>query len=1148
MAEVGRTTSDRSRSAPTRDRAPSASSPESAGGVLDAATEQLAAGAGGVTTGAGASGSGGGESRHAALLRDARLSSATSSPQRIRLLQRLQHGYGNGYVARVINTIQRECAPPPVEKPKLEPLQDPKFKQVKSKVKQVEAKEKEHAPTSKKVAEAQGAAVPPGNDVASQAAAAQVDKMGEQKPGEFDKKAFIAAVRKAIDAATPKNMEETEEFKESGKAAKVKDEVGGLVKGGKGESEKAIKDATQAPPDASKATPKPVTPMPEEKAGAPPGDVGAAKAMPDKKAPEEVSLANGPCELNSQMSDAKVTEEQLKKSKEPDFEGALEAKKETEANAKAAPAQYRAAEQQTLGASKAEAAKDAASAVAGMHTAKAGATSKVGADKSGAKVKDEAERAKVAAEIEGIYNAAKTDVTKILSELDPAVDKAFESGEKAARDDFENYVATKMAKFKDERYSGIDGAAQWVVDKLTSPPPEVNRFIDEGRARYMSKMDGVISDVADIVARELTRAKTRIAEGRQKVKDYVSGLPKSLKAAGDEAAAKIESQFDELESEVKDKGDGLVQSLADKYVAARTALDERVNAMKEENKGLLDKAKDAVKGVVDTILNLKDMLLGVLSKAGDVIDKIIADPIGFLGNLVSAIKQGLNGFISNIGKHLKAGLMGWLFGELGEAGITMPETFDFKGILSLVLQVLGLTWANLRAQLVKLVGPEIVEGIEKGVAIFQKVAGIFQKIMTEGVGALWELVQDKLSDLKEQILGKIEDFLIVKVITAGITWLISLLNPASAFVKACKMIYDVVMYFINNGSRIMSLVNAILDGIGAIASGQLSGAAKLVEDSLAKALPMAISFLASLLGLGGLGEKIKEIITAVRTPVNKAISAVIGPLVKPLKKLWEKGKGWVKKQTDKVKAKVDQAKQWGMKKFDQAKTWAKGKMDQVKGKVKGMFGSKAGEADKKDEKAKPDPNERTPDQKAHAVTQALTEGDQLFASGKSEDEIKSALPAIKVTHGLTSMTLVVDDSSDENGKVHLEAAASPGKPGPTHLRPPTGKRPKWRSDTRDLIAKQDGVTNSTCPYCHTYREVKEMHIEHVVPWATLKAMHPAGSAFRKTRADEINLYHYWDGSAPKHPHVNNLTLACPKCNIWKSNIPLKDWQGGKYLH
>ena len=64
------------------------------------------------------------------------------------------------------------------------------------------------------------------------------------------------------------------------------------------------------------------------------------------------------------------------------------------------------------------------------------------------------------------------------------------------------------------------------------------------------------------------------------------------------------------------------------------------------------------------------------------------------------------------------------------------------------------------------------------------------------------------------VLDAIFDFIKEKVIIAGVTWVIGLLNPASAFFKACKAIYDIVMFFINRGSQILALVNAVIDSIG----------------------------------------------------------------------------------------------------------------------------------------------------------------------------------------------------------------------------------------------------------------------------------------------------------------------------------------------
>ena len=93
---------------------------------------------------------------------------------------------------------------------------------------------------------------------------------------------------------------------------------------------------------------------------------------------------------------------------------------------------------------------------------------------------------------------------------------------------------------------------------------------------------------------------------------------------------------------------------------------------------------------------------------------------------------------------------------------------------------------------------------------------IFQKLAAGGVGALWEMLLEKLGDIKEMILDQVKDFVLTKIITAGITWLIGLLNPAAAFIKACKLIYDVVMFFVNNASRIAQFVNTVLDSVADI--------------------------------------------------------------------------------------------------------------------------------------------------------------------------------------------------------------------------------------------------------------------------------------------------------------------------------------------
>ncbi|MGG8409642.1 HPC2 multi-domain protein, partial [Streptomyces sp. 12297] len=166
---------------------------------------------------------------------------------------------------------------------------------------------------------------------------------------------------------------------------------------------------------------------------------------------------------------------------------------------------------------------------------------------------------------------------------------------------------------------------------------------------------------------------------------------------------------------------------------------------------------------------------------------------------------------------------------------------------------------------------------------------------TEGIGGLWKWIVEKLSDLKDTVIGAIKDFVIEKIVTAGITWIVSLLNPASAFVRACKAIYDVVMFFVNRAAQIKSFVDSVLDSIESIAGGGGGAVTGLIEQSLAKAIPVVLDFLASLLGLGGISAKIKSILEKVQAPVMKVVDWVIGKIVgagqKVLSKLKAKVRG-----------------------------------------------------------------------------------------------------------------------------------------------------------------------------------------------------------------------------------------------------------------
>jgi hypothetical protein len=842
-----------------------------------------------------------------------------------------------------------------------DPGSDPKLAALRTQVKGKQQQVLVHRPAKTEADAAQGAAVPPQDDKVAQGKVANAEKMNAAKPGEFDKAGFVKAVNDAIAAQAPKNLDEADNFSDSGKADRVKGEVQGKVTAGKQTSAAAIDTTTKAPPDTAAAREKPVTPLQPDTPPPVPPAPDPANATPDKAPPAATDFSAGPAQVTDQMAGAQVTEGQLAKSNEPEFTGALAAKKEGEAHAATAPGLVRGRETKVLADTKAHAAATGATAMNAIVVDRRQAGAAVASGKQGAKGSDESKRTQVTGILQKVFDATKKDVEDILSGLDKKVDDTFTKEEAAARAAFTADHQRRMDAYKDARYSGWSGKLRWVKDKFAGLPEEANQIFVTARAGYVTRMQQVISTIADQIGTELGKAKQRIATGREQLQAEVKKLPADLQAIGKQAAGEFGGKFDELTETVNNKSQDLVQTLASKYSDALKDVDAEIDAEKEKNKGLIAKAVDAVGGVIKTILQLKDLLLGVLAKAASAVMAIIKDPIAFLGHLISAVGAGLKSFIANIGEHLKKGLIGWLLGAMAGTGLQLPAKFDLRGILSMIASLLGLTWASIRGRIVQRGVPEQAMGaVEQGVPMVAK-------IQSEGIGGVWEQLKEKLGDLKTNLFGKIAEYLIPTVLVAGITWIISLLNPASAFIKACKMIIDIVTFIIDRGAQIIEFVNAVLDAVIAIAGGAGGGVPALIEGALAKSIPVLIGALAAILGIGGIADKVKKFFQSLSKPVMKAVDWVVGKIVGLGKKIWAKLKGKFQSLTDK----------------------------------------------------------RTPEQKQKALDDGLAEANRLAERQLPPDEIRPKLPAIKAKHKMTELTLVVTETEHATATVHFEGAVNP---------------------------------------------------------------------------------------------------------------------------
>jgi hypothetical protein len=777
------------------------------------------------------------------------------------------------------------------------PAEDPAFLQVVSKTKQRTKDQKQHESAEKKSVEAQASAKAVPKEADSKAQNRKTDGLGEaskvDKP--FDAAAFKADLLKKIEEITPKTLEEATEFKENNKIDGVKNAMGEKVAGEKENTTGPVNKAAQQPLQVNPADNKQPVPLPPTPGGPMPAGISASNAAPKKKLEGEISMDEQSKSLDDEMKANNVTEGQLAGSNEPSFTAALDEKKNAQKDAAEKPNEYRKEESLALKEAKAEANEKSAQTLAGMHGARGKNFEAAVTHQQTARQKDEERRATVARTIEEKFVAAEKKVNTALEDAEKLSNQIFDEGAEAARVQFENYVDRKMSEYKTRRYSGFWGGLRWAKDKLFGMPDEVDAFYSDGRDLYLKKMDEVITRVANVVTTKLNEAKQAITEGKKDIDEYVKQLPKDLQDVGKEAAASIQDKFDALEQSVNDKRDGLIDGLAKKYVDNVKKLDDRIGELKEANKGLIDKAIGFLKKVWQVIKDLVNLFTTILARLASIIGVILDSPSGFFDNLGKAFKMGFDNFKNKFLEYLELGLMEWLATNLGIKGIELPKKFDASAIFSLALQVMGITKEHIRERAVALLG-------ERKVSLLEKAGGLIYRVYNEGLGVIWDMIVEKLTDFKELVWDAITSFIKKAIIEAALVFLLSLLNPIGAFIKVCMAIYDFLMMLVRFKDRIIELLDTILSAVTNIASGAVEAAAAMIEKAFAKSISVIIGFLAALLHLNNIFARIRDIITRIQKRVEKALDWVImkayslvGKLVEGALKLEDKATELVEK-------------------------------------------------------------------------------------------------------------------------------------------------------------------------------------------------------------------------------------------------------------
>ncbi|HSR39025.1 MAG TPA: DUF4157 domain-containing protein, partial [Phnomibacter sp.] len=294
---------------------------------------------------------------------------------------------------------------------------------------------------------------------------------------------------------------------------------------------------------------------------------------------------------------------------------------------------------------------------------------------------------------------------------------------------------------------------------------------------------------------------------------------------------------------------------------------------------------EIIKIVIEVLLVVMnfptDLIANIFRRIVQVIAQIRRDPIGFLKNLLRAIKQGFVQFFDNILQHLLRGLADWLFGQLGAIGIQMPPDLSFRSILNLVMQILGISLNQIMdrvwRKLAERIGQERVDKIRRMVDRLEGIWRFVRDVMERGPIAIWEYIQQQLSNLWDTVIDSIKNWIMERVINAVVTRLLSMLDPTGimAVINSVIAIYRAIQSFIEYLRQMLEIVNSFVNGVAEIASGNIQVAADYLERTAARFIPIMIGFLANQVGLGRIAGRIVEMIERVRGMVSRAIDWLI---------------------------------------------------------------------------------------------------------------------------------------------------------------------------------------------------------------------------------------------------------------------------------
>ena len=641
----------------------------------------------------------------------------------------------------------------------------------------------------------------------------------------------------------------------------------------------------QTPGTTPPATPAPpLTPQPGAAQTAP---LNAKAATPDAVPAENVSLDKDAEEARQKADAAGMNKPAAALVQSGPVAETRAAQGELDELAKTDPGQVLAEQKEALSKANADMGAlqlRALAALTGERTGTAGQAS----EHKKAMVGSEAQmRAQAGTDAKAAFDDAQALVKDLLKDLVPNAMQKWETAKASLTTQFKADLKVVQDRV-DDRHSGASGFVVGLWDAVTGLPDWAVEAYDKAEKNFA---DGVIAKLTEIsteVDAIIKACEALIKKARDRIAEIFGALPASLKEWATGEQAKFDTQLDKLGQEVHATQEAFNKDLAGRASQAVDEVRTEIAELRKKAGGLVGRIVDAVgrflddpvKFIIEGLLELLGIsppaFWAVIAKIKKVAKDIVDDPMGFANNLMAGIGQGFSQFFDNFPAHMLRGFLSWLLGDLKD--VQIPKDLSLKSIITFFLQIMGITWPNIRKIIAKKIG-------EKNVALIEKVWSLVSVLMDKGPEGIFEMIKEKLDPqaIVDQVVQMAVEYMVTAIAKQVAIRIALLFNPAGAILQAIEAIYRVLKWVFQNAARIFTLIETIVNGLADIIAGNVGGFANAVEKGLGMLIAPVLGFIADYFSLGDLPKMVAKQIKGFR-------AWILGMIEKAFDWLIEKGK------------------------------------------------------------------------------------------------------------------------------------------------------------------------------------------------------------------------------------------------------------------